>query len=148
MIVVIRRFHSKPCYERGALSRASATRALNRTQYSDRSWRLGFHEARARIRQYSSAHLSSDLTFCWIAASTRARSLAARTSRVPLQIQGDFPQPVHSPFARRALFRTRSPVGHLNVFSRDFRPSQSYPLTFSDQSPGTCCFRSAMSGTV
>jgi hypothetical protein len=97
-------FHSKPCYERDAFRRASATRALNRIQYPERSWRLGFHEARARFRQYSSAHWSSDLFICSMAASTRARSLAARTARVLLQAQGDFPQPVHSPFCRRALF--------------------------------------------
>ena len=39
-----------------------------------------------------------------MAASTRARSLAARTAWVFLQTQGDLPQPVHSPFSRRALF--------------------------------------------
>ena len=43
------------------------------------------------------------MSFCWIAASTRARSLPARTAWVLLQTQGDFPQPVHNPFAGRAL---------------------------------------------
>src|SRR6266496_4044123 len=86
-----------------AFARASATCAFNRIQYSERSFRFGSHAARARLWQYSAAHSSSDFVPSEIAASTRASSFALRTCCVFLQTQGDFPQPMHKPFSKRAL---------------------------------------------
>jgi hypothetical protein len=84
-------------------ARASATCAFNLIQCSDRSLCFGFHAAWARLRQYSAAHSSSDFVPSRIAASIRTNSLALRTCCVFLQAQGDFPQPIHNPFSRRAL---------------------------------------------